>query len=161
MMLDKVELLNENTARLFAADCAERVVSICDNKKTPELAIQAARAFAKGKISEEMLYSAWEDVKDLAVVNKKHYLNASGRGYGKHDPKESDWAKTWDKQASAYWSAAWAAKLYDINGNKISMIFAAKSAAWCATQAITGDKARAQEENWQSGVLEEYIRGLK
>ena len=52
-LLRKLDSWNEKTARLFAADCAERVLFIFErihpNDDRPRTAIQAARDFANGK----------------------------------------------------------------------------------------------------------------
>lgn len=53
-LVSRVETWNERTARLFAADCAERVLPIFERERPgddrPRLAIEAARAFARGEI---------------------------------------------------------------------------------------------------------------
>ena len=57
---------NERTARLFAADCAERVLPIFGksypNDNRPRNAIQAARDFANGKITA----AAWDAARAAA-----------------------------------------------------------------------------------------------
>ena len=54
---------NERTARLFAADCAERVLPIFEKKHPndhrPRRAIEAARAFANGEINAAAEAAAW------------------------------------------------------------------------------------------------------
>jgi len=53
---------NERTARLFACECAERVLPIfekhCPNDDRPHKAIEAARRFTNGEISQEELAAA-------------------------------------------------------------------------------------------------------
>lgn len=48
----------ERTARLFACDCAERVVHLCTDQRSCD-AIAVARQFANGEASAEELVAAW------------------------------------------------------------------------------------------------------
>jgi hypothetical protein len=48
---------NERTARLFACDCAERVVHLCDDPR-PRRAIAVARRYAGGEATAEELVAA-------------------------------------------------------------------------------------------------------
>ena len=61
-LLHVVQTWNEKNLRLFAADCAEHVLPIFEKKypkdNRPRLAIQAARAFAEGKISANAMLEA-------------------------------------------------------------------------------------------------------
>ena len=65
-LIRKVETWTERTARLFAADCAERVLPIferkCPDDDRPREAIEAARAFARGKTSRGDLQAAADAV---------------------------------------------------------------------------------------------------
>ena len=76
-----LETWNDCTARLFAADCAERVLPLFERERPhddrPRKAIEAARAFARGEITA----AAWAAARDAA------------------------WDATW----AAAWDAAWAA----------------------------------------------------
>jgi hypothetical protein len=156
-MKGKINKLSENAARLFAADCAERVLSICGDDDTPKKAVQAARDYVSGKIAENALYSAWKSVSDLAFLNRKKYLWSILRGdkeggytaYGRYEPKEAKWAETWNKESAACWAAAWATIQHSIFGETVCMNYAANNAAWCAIRAVVGDEARAEEAQWQ------------
>jgi len=57
-------------ARIFAADCAEHVLHIYEDKypddKRPREAIQAARLFAEGKIEDAARAAAWAAAWDAA-----------------------------------------------------------------------------------------------
>ena len=61
-LLREIETWDEKTARLFAADCAERVLSIYGkeypNEDAPRKAIRAARDFANGKITRKEMAAA-------------------------------------------------------------------------------------------------------
>ena len=58
-LVRRIETCNDRTLRLYAADCAERVVSLYEKyhptDTRPRKAIQAARDFANGKITAEEL----------------------------------------------------------------------------------------------------------
>lgn len=62
----KIEKWNDRTARLFAADCAEHVLHLYENKHPgddrPRKAIEAAREFANGEIDA----AAWDAAGDAA-----------------------------------------------------------------------------------------------
>ena len=63
-LIRKIEAWNDRTARLFACECAERVLPIfekhCPGDDRPRKAIEAARKFAEGEISLEKLDAAWD-----------------------------------------------------------------------------------------------------
>jgi len=67
-LLRKLETWSEKTARLFAADCAERVLPNyeveCPDDDRPRKAIQAARYYANGKITIDELSAAWSVASD-------------------------------------------------------------------------------------------------
>lgn len=69
-LLRKIEAWNDKTARLFAADCAERVLPIYEKQypddDCPRKAIQAARDYANGLISEEKLAAAGATAREAA-----------------------------------------------------------------------------------------------
>ena len=60
----------ETTARLYAADCAERVLPIFEKARPgddrPRKAIEAARAFARGEIDAAARDAAWAAAGDAA-----------------------------------------------------------------------------------------------
>ena len=61
-LIQKIETWNARTQRIFAADCAERVLPIYEkqfpNEKRVRACIQAARDFADGKITDKELAAA-------------------------------------------------------------------------------------------------------
>ena len=57
---------NERTARLFACDCAERVVHLCGDDDRPRNAIEVARRYANGEATDNELASAWDAARDAA-----------------------------------------------------------------------------------------------
>ncbi len=84
-LIRHIDTINERTLRLFAADCAERVLHIFEHDHPdddrPRKAIEAARLFAEGKIDDD----AWGAARDAAG------------------------AAAWDAARDAAWAAAGAA----------------------------------------------------
>ena len=71
-LVRRIETWNDKTLRLYAADCAERVVSLYEKDyptdTRPRKAIQAARDFANGKITAEELNAAANAAYDAAYA---------------------------------------------------------------------------------------------
>ncbi len=73
-LIKKIESWNDKTARLFAADCAEHVLPVFEKKypkdDRPRKAIQAARDFVNGKITDKQMAAAgaaaWNAARDAA-----------------------------------------------------------------------------------------------
>ena len=78
-LLSRLEIWNDRTARLFAADCAEHVLPIFQkhfpDDMRPALAIAAARSFEDGRITRDELAAAW----------------AAARGAGWAAARAADW----------------------------------------------------------------------
>ena len=98
-LLYKVDAWNGRTARIFACDCAERVLPIFEreypNEKAPRNAIETARRFADGKATSDELAAARDAARDAAGA-------AAGAAAG-----DAAWAAAWD----AAWDAALAAAM--------------------------------------------------
>ena len=90
---------NERTARLFACDCAERVLYLFEarhpNDRRPRKAIETARRYAEGKAAVEELPAA----QDAAWAAAEAAAGAAGA---------AAWAAAGAAGAAA-WAAAWAA----------------------------------------------------
>jgi hypothetical protein len=84
----KITGWNEQTARLFAADCAEHVLPVYEKSHPsdarPREAITAARAVARGEISAEGLAAAWDAARAAA-----------------RDARDAARAAAWDARAAA------------------------------------------------------------
>jgi len=101
----RVETWNERTARLFAADCAERVLPLFEkerpNDKRPREAIAVARRFAVGEATREELAAAgaaaWTVARDVAGAAARDAARAAA------------WAAAWGAARAAAWDAetAW------------------------------------------------------
>ena len=129
---------NERTARLFACDCAERVLPIYERDypgdMRPRDAIAVARRFANGEATSRELCAAEAAAGDAArAAARAAAWDAAGAAAG--DAAEAAaGAAAWD----AAWDAAWAAARA-----------AARAAAWAA--------AWAAERAWQSERLGELL----
>jgi hypothetical protein len=129
---------NEQTARLFACDCAAHVLYIyekhCKDDRRIREGINLARRFAKGKATQKELTAArtaaWE---------------AAGAAWAAAGAARAAAGAAWaaGEAAGAAWAAAWAAR-------------AAAGAAWAA-----GAAARDAEIEWQTRKLFEYLNGKR
>ncbi|MHB8742593.1 MAG: DUF7666 domain-containing protein [Sulfuricaulis sp.] len=146
-LLRKLPGWNDRTARLFAADCAERALKReRKNNREPNprswAAVEAARAFANGEISA----AAWAAARDAA------------------------WAAAWDAAEDAARAAAWAAardaaRAAAWAAARAAAWAAARDAAWAAPQAAAWAAARDAawdaERRWQTKRLLEYATGVR
>ena len=89
---------NDRVARLFAADCAERVLPLfeaqCPGDDRPRLAIQAARAYANGEIDA----AAWAAARAAAWAAARYAARAAARA--------AAWDAAWAAARDAAWDAA-------------------------------------------------------
>ena len=93
-LLRRVGSMDERALRLFAADCAERILPIferdCPADDRPRRAIEAARGYCAGTVTREQMAAAWDAARDAAR------------------------AAAWDAARAAAWAAAgdaaWAAR---------------------------------------------------
>ncbi len=122
----------ERSARLFAADCAERVLPIFERARPgddrPRRAIAAARAYARGKIDAAVSAAAWDAARAAARAD-----------------------------ARAAVSAALSAAVRDAVRDAASA--AVSAAAWDASRDAAWDAARAAERQWQVRRLRRYLVG--
>jgi len=100
-LLRRLETWNECTARLFAVDCAGRVVHLCDDPR-PRHAIDVARRYAGGEATAEELDAA----RDAAWNAARDAARAAGRAAA----RDAAWAArdaAWNAAWNAAWDAAW------------------------------------------------------
>ena len=132
------------SARLFAADCAERVLPLFESAMPgdgrPRAAIVAARAFADGEIDRAELAAAWA---------------AAWAAGDTGDARDAGWAAERAAARAASWSARHAAgAVWD----------AARAASWAADGDVTwdtawdaaraaGDAAWDAEHQWQTAHM--------
>ena len=128
----KIEAWNERTARIFACDCAESVLSLYEKEhpgdKRPRQAIDTARRFADGKATKKELTAtraaarnAAEAVEAAAWAAEDAAMDAARRAAW-----AAAWAGAWDAAWAAARDAAWAA---------VDAAWAAKDAAWDSAMA--------------------------
>jgi hypothetical protein len=134
---------NERTARLFACDCAERVLYLFEARYPddgrPRKAIEIARRYAEGKATVGELNTA----RDAAWAAAEAV--AWEAGWGAREAAE-------DATLAAAWAVAWA-----VEGAALA---ASRYAAWAAEEAAARDASRAAREaerQWQVGRLGEIL----
>ena len=76
-LLRRVETWNDRTARLFAADCMERVLPIWErdhpNDARPRAAVDSERQFARGEISAAERGAAWTAAWDAGWAAERQW----------------------------------------------------------------------------------------
>lgn len=96
---------NDRTARLFACDCAERVLPDFETKypndNRPRKAIETARRYANGEANEEDLLAAWAAARIAAQVPESTTI----------------WVAAWAASQNASEAAKWV--VWNITGNAI------------------------------------------
>ncbi|MBC7350451.1 MAG: hypothetical protein H5U05_10820 [Candidatus Aminicenantes bacterium] len=155
---------NERTARLFACDCAERVLPLYEARyddDRPRKAIETARRYAEGKADVEELAAARAAAWEAA-------LNAS-RDASRAAAWAAAWAAVWAAEEAVWaaaraaaedaaWAAAWAASL---NASRAAALNASRYAARNAAEAAAGDAAWDAawdaERNWQVERLRKIL----
>ena len=149
-LIRKVETWNDKTLRLYAADCAERVLGLYEKQypkdDRPRKAIQAARDFANGLITKDAAakaatnaaYAAYAaNVANAAYAADAAYAAAANAAYAA--------ANAAANAANAAYAAANAAGYAAANG-----VDAAADAAYAAADA-------AAEREWQFKRLKHYL----
>jgi hypothetical protein len=140
-LVGRVDGWDERSARLFAADCAERVLPLFERErpgdKRPRKAIEAARAFARGEIDAAAGAAARAAAGTAARATARDAAGAAR-------------AAAWAAAGAAAWAAAGAA---------------AEAAAWAAAGAAARDAGGATardaagaaawhaEQKWQADHL--------
>jgi hypothetical protein len=131
---------DDRLARLFAADCAERVLPLFEKARPdddrPRRAIEACRLSANGQISTAAWAAAWAAARAAAGDAARDASWAAAR--------DAAWAASWAAARAAARDAAWAAARA-----------AARDAAW----AEAGDAAWSAERGWQTTHLLKYAHG--
>ena len=129
-LIRKVEIWNDKTLRLFAADCAEHVLGIyervCPKDDRPRKAIQAARDFANGLIDRNAAHAA---------ANAAY--SAANAAYS------ASYAASYVASYTASYVASYAA-------------YAASYAAYAADYSADAAYAAAEKE-WQFKRLKHYL----
>ena len=111
-LISRVETWTERTARLFAADCAERVLPIYEasypDDTRPREAIAAARAYARGEIDaaarDAARDAAGDAARDAAGDAARDAAWAAARDAAGDVARDAAWAAAWD--AERKWQTA-------------------------------------------------------
>jgi len=124
----------DKLARLFACDCAERVLPLFEKEypedKRPRKAIKVARLFAEGKATTQELAAARAAAWDAARAAVRDAARAAVRDAARDVAWEAARAAVRDAVAAAAWDAVWEA---------------------------ARDAARAAERTWQSQHLQDML----
>jgi hypothetical protein len=104
--------------RLFAADCAELVLHIFENRypndDRPRKAIQAARDYANGVIGKDELAAARAAAWDAARAAAWDAAGEAARATAWDAAGDAAWATAWAAAGEAARAAAWEAKWQEI-----------------------------------------------
>jgi hypothetical protein len=102
---------NERTARLFACDCAEHVLSLYEAKypddDRPRKAIEVARRYAEGTATREELAAARDAAREAAWAAAGAARDAAEAA---RDAAEAAWEAAWAAEGAAAGAAARAAE---------------------------------------------------
>jgi hypothetical protein len=132
---ERIDAWDERTARLFAADCAKRVLSLFESvhpgDKRPRAAIQAARDFAEGRIDKAALDAARSAAR---AAGARAEVVAAGA------------ARAADAAQAAVWATEAEAEV-------------AVDASQAAARAVEWPAAQYAEREWQTGRLLDYLDG--
>jgi hypothetical protein len=136
-LIRRLDTWNERSARLFAADCAERALNLAgDPDPRSVAAVDVARRFARGEATEEeraaTRAAAWDAARAAAEAAAE--------------------VAAWAAAEAAAWAAAWAAA-------EAAARVAAEAAAEVAARAAAEAAAWAAERHWQYGRLVDYLEG--
>jgi hypothetical protein len=135
---------DDRIARLFACDCAERVLKFFKgrfpNDKRPRLAIETARKFANGLATKEELAAARAAAWVAAGAAAWVAAGAAARDAARAAAGAAAWVAAWDAARVAAWDAA-----------RDAARAAAGAAAWVA--------AWVAEKKWQVKRLLQYLNG--
>ena len=143
---------NDRIARLFACDCAERVLPIFEKNypddKRPRVAIETTRRFANGLATKKELVATWATAGAARAARGATWAAA-----------EVAWAA--GAAAEAAEAAAWAA---EVAWAARAAAWATETAAWAAAEAAWAARAaawaaRAAEKKWQVKRLLQYLNG--
>jgi hypothetical protein len=163
-LLYQVETWTEQSARLLAADCAERALNLVGNPDPRSLAAvvatrryafglisDAARAAASAAASDAAWAAASDAARDAARAAARDAARAAARAAAPRDAaRAAARAAARDAAWAAAWDAAWAAA-------RAAASAAARAAARAAAWAAAWDAAWAAEKRWQTKRLFEYL----
>jgi hypothetical protein len=156
--------LGAKLARLFACDCAQRTIHLCEKAyprdKRPWRAIDSARRFARGEISAEELGYARDAARDAAKAAEDAIASAMSRawGSGSRAAVEASWqAMSVDPCVNAIESAVAATIAYARDAALAASQSAARAAACAADKDGDWSEAISAEKEFQRELLIYYL----
>ncbi len=154
-LIRKVEIWNDKTLRLFAADCAEHVLGIyervCPKDDRPRKAIQAARDFANGLIDRNAAHAAANAASYAAeAAYAASYTASYTASYAANAASYAAYAADAASYTASY-AAAYAASY------AAEAAYSAAEAAYAAAHAAAYAAAYAAEKEWQFKRLKHYL----
>jgi hypothetical protein len=176
---------NDKIARLFACDCAERVLPIFEKNypddKRPRVAIETVRRYVNGLSGEEELAAAEAAAGAARAARGAAWAAAEAAWAARAaaEAAEVAWAAraaAWATETAAWaaeaaWAAraaAWAARAAawaaEVAWAARAAAWATETAAWAAAEAAWAARAaawaaRAAEKKWQVKRLLQYLNG--
>jgi hypothetical protein len=110
-LVRRIEAWNEQTARLFACDCAEDALQYADPKDRDTLAatIAVARRYADGQATQKELAAAGDAARDAAGDAAGAAAGAAARDAAGAAARAAAWAAAWAAAGAAARDAARAA----------------------------------------------------
>ena len=114
-LLRQLETWNDRAQRLFACDCAERVLPLFENEspddKRPRLAIETARRFANGEATQDELRAARAAAGAAARAAAGAAAGAIARNAAGAIARNAAWDAArnaaWAAASAESWDAAW------------------------------------------------------
>ena len=160
-LIRKVEIWNDKTLRLFAADCAEHVLGIyervCPKDDRPRKAIQAARDFANGLIDRNAAHAAANAAYSAAEAAYSADAAYAANAQCCRNAYSADYSAASYAASSAAYSAAEAADAYAASYAAYDAAEAAEAAYAASYYADPADAADAAEKEWQFKRLKHYL----
>lgn len=136
-LIRRLTTWTDQTARLFAADCAAHVLPLYEQiypeDRRPRHVIAVARRFARGAATRIELDAAWNAARAAAWDAARDATRDAARA--------AAWGAAWGATRAATWGAAWGARA------------AAWGAARAAARAAAWADGRDAEHTWQTQRL--------
>ena len=159
-LIRKVETWNDKTLRLYAADCAERVLGLYEKQypkdDRPRKAIQAARDFANGLITKDAAAKAATNAAYAAACANGAYAAVNAAFKAAYYAAAASYAAASAAAAAGYAAANGVDAAYTTAaGASYAAYTAAAAAGYAAANGV--DAAYAAEKTWQMERLKHYL----
>ncbi len=168
-IVKRVDVWDKHAARLFACDCAERVLHLTDdNLDRPRIAIETSRAVVAGVAGRDEQAAARDAVEDAAWDAAwdaaRGTARGAARGAARAAARAAAWDAAWDAARGAARAASWDAAEAAARGAAWDTAWAAadpavRAAAEAAVRAAAEAAAWAAERAWQVLRLRWYLDG--